>query len=279
MRLLLCLLAALSALVCGTEASAAQFLYTITGQVVLDELSYDERQLFGPTLGSTFTAGFVVDDAVAQAIYDYGPTSSSATGGWASAPGTLPPITASLTIGGGTYAVRQGNSSSGPMISPDGEPFGGTSSQRDLGAIRKDAVARRLDLTTSYYEESFCCYPAGYQFEASGDYLDFGLYSAAFTNPDYRQLGTYAVAPTGGYFSSFVQTGPYPGAMTQIRFTAERLTVSSLSAVPEIGTWLMMIAGVACAGSSKRRRGQPRQTSLTETRSRAETHSARDAEA
>jgi hypothetical protein len=154
MRLLLCLLAALSALVCGTEASAAQFLYTITGQVVLDELSYDERQLFGPTLGSTFTAGFVVDDAVAQAIYDYGPTSSSATGGWASAPGTLPPITASLTIGGGTYAVRQGNSSSGPMISPDGEPFGGTSSQRDLGAIRKDAVARRFDLTTSYYEES-----------------------------------------------------------------------------------------------------------------------------
>lgn len=258
MRLLLCLLASLGALMFGGAASAAQFLYTLTGQVVLDELSYDELQLFGPTLGSTFSASFVVDDAVAQAIYAYGPTGSSATGGWTIAPGTSPPVGASLTIGSATYALRQGNSSSGPIIGSDGDPYGGTSLRRDSGSIAKDAVSQRLDLSASYYEESFCCYPAGYHFSASADYLDFGFQSAAFTDPDYRQLGTYALDPGGGYFSSYVQSGPTPGAMTQLRLVAGTLTVASLSAVPEIGTWLMMMAGVACAGWSMRRRGQLR---------------------
>jgi hypothetical protein len=256
MRLLLCLAASLAALVCATQASAAQFLYTISGQVVLDELSFDEQQLFGPTLDSTFTAAFVVDDAIPQAIYNYGMTGSGATGGWTVAPGTLPPVSTSLTIGNATYALRQGNSSFGPMIGPDGEPFGGTSLQRDSGSIAKDAVERQLDLSATYYEESFCCYPVGYQFSASGDYLDFGLQSAAFTNPDYRQLGTFALAPSGGYFNSFVQSGPTPGAMTQIRLTATTLNVASLAAVPETGTWLMMIAGIAYAGSVMRRRGK-----------------------
>lgn len=260
MRLLLCLVASLGALMCGGQASAAQYLYTITGQVILDELSYDERQLFGPTLGSTFTAAFVVDDAVPEAIYAYGPGGSSATGGGTIAAGTLPPLSASLTIGGVTYGVRQGNSSSGPIIGPDGEAYGASSLQRDSGSIAKDALARRLDLSASYYEESFCCYPVGYEFSASGDYLDFGLQSAAFTDPDYRQIGTYALSLSGGYFGSYVQSGPNPGAMTQIRFTAETLTVASLSAVPEVGTWLMMMAGVAYAGCALRRRA-PRQAS------------------
>jgi hypothetical protein len=256
MRLLLCLLASLGALVCGGPASASQFLYIIIGQVVLDELSYDERQLFGPTLSPTFTAAFVVEDAFATSIYAYGPTGSSATGGWTIAPGTSPPVSASLTIGGVTYAVRQGSSSTGPLIGPDGEAYGGSSLQRDSGSIAKDAVAQQLSLSASYYEESFCCYPVGYQFSASGDYLDFTLQSAAFTDPDYRQVGTYVLAASGGYLGSYVQSGPNPGAMTQLRFTADMLTVAGLSAVPEVGTRLMMIAGVAYAGCSLRRRAQ-----------------------
>jgi hypothetical protein len=42
--------------------------------------------------------------------------------------------------------------------------------------------------------------------------------------------------------------------MTQIRLTATTLTVTSLTAVPEIGTWLMMIAGVAYVGAVRRQR-------------------------
>lgn len=258
MRLLLCLLASLGALMCGTQASATQFLYTITGQVVQDELTFDELQFFGPTLGSTFSAAFVVDDAVGSAIYAYGPTGSSATGGWAVAAGTLPPVGASLTIGGVSHTLPQGNSYSGPIIGSDGEPYGASSLQRDSGSLAKDAATKRIDLSATYYQESFCCYPVGHEFSASGDYLDFALQSAAFTNPDFRQVGTFALGPSVGFFGSFVQSGPNPGAMTQIRFIAETLTVAGLSAVPEIGTWAMMIAGVAFAGSSLRRRAQAR---------------------
>jgi hypothetical protein len=234
-----------------TPARAAQFLYTITGNLVLDELTYDELQLFGPALSSTFSAAFVVDDAMPQAAYSYGATGSSATGG--GIPGTVPPVSATLTIGGITYAIRQGNSSSGPIIGPDGDPFGGTSLEQDYGSVAKSSVNGSLALSTTYYREAFCCFPVGYQFDATGDDLSFALYSPAFSGPDYRQTGTFALASSGGYFNSHVQSGPVPGLMTQIRFQAQALTVASLAAVPEIGTWLMMIAGMGCAGQAVRR--------------------------
>ena len=235
-----------------TPALAAQFLYTITGNLVLDELTYDELQLFGPALGPTFSAALVVDDAVPHAAYSYGATGSSATGGGIQ--GTAPPVSASLTIGGVSYAIRQGNSSSGPIIGPDGDPFGGTSLERDSGSVTKNALNGSLALSTTYYREAFCCFPVGYQFDAAGDDLSFALYSPAFSDPDYRQTGTFALASSGGYFNSHVQSGPFPGLMTQIRFQAQALTVAPLAAVPEIGTWLMMIAGLGCAGQAMRRR-------------------------
>jgi hypothetical protein len=110
-----------------------------------------------------------------RAIYSYGPSGSSATGGGTVAPGTLPPVRASLTIGAASYAIRQGNSASGPLIGSDGEPYGATSLERDSGSIHKATGNRQLNLTATYYREAFCCFPAGYQFDASADYLNFDL--------------------------------------------------------------------------------------------------------
>ena len=250
MRAVLSVLAML-AMAFSAPASATQFLYTVTGTVVGDEFTYDEWHIFDPTQGEEFTASFVVDDAKPDSLYSYGSLGSSATGGGITQFGTRSPLTASLTIGGQTYQIRSGDYHSYPTIEPlTGDPVGPTDTIDELGSVAKDPGAHQLALTAGYSEGHSCCFPHPNDTYGQNEILDFSLNSGAFTSPDYRQAGTFAL--TGfGYFAKSATIVASPGALTNIYLAPVSLTVS---AVPEIGSWLMIIVGVGLIGAVVRRR-------------------------
>lgn len=246
--------AALLASAVPGQATAAQFLYTIAGTVIGDELSYDDYGLFDVVQGGPFSVAFVVDDALPNASYSYAPTQSSASGGGTATSAPVTPVRATLTIGNGSYTIRTGRYQVGPVYNPEtGEYTGPGASAQDLGQVAKNAVAQQLSFTSYYYDSYSCCYPWVYTSSGSGEELDFTLTSGLFTDPDYRQLGTFAVSG-GGYFNRSNEVDGQLGQHAQIAFSATSLTVSQLSAVPEIETWLMIVAGVGAAGLAARRK-------------------------
>jgi hypothetical protein len=243
-------LCALAAVVSWSgTAHAAQFLYTITGTVTGDELTYDEWHIFDPEQGQAFTARFLVDDAAPSALYSYDATGSRASGGGLTQIGTRSPLSASLTIGSRTYDIRSGDFRQYPVIDPiSGDPVGPTDLVNELGLVAKDAALGSLSLSGVYSDSHECCFPHPNDTYSQGDALEFTLRSAAFTDPDFRQTGTFALTSSGGYFSKSETIVAWPGALSQILLTANVLTVAQVSAVPEIGTWLMMMFGVGTVG-------------------------------
>lgn len=242
------------ALAAPLPATAAQFLYTVTGSIIGDELSFDEYGLFDVVQGGPFTVKFLVDDGRPNASYTDTPTGSSASGGGVATSTTAPPVTATLTIGSGSYTIRTGRYQVDPIYDPNsGTYIGPTASAQDFGAVTKDANAHRLAFSSYYGESSECCLPWVYTSSGSGEELEFTLLSGLFSNPDYRQLGTFAVSG-GGYFNRSNTIDGQLGQHAQIAFNATGLTVSQVSAVPEIGTWLMLVLGVGVVGAATRRR-------------------------
>jgi hypothetical protein len=251
-------LVALGAMVsAGAPAQAAQFLYTVTGTVAGDEFTYDDWHVFDPVQGQAFTAEFLVDDAAPTSLYTYGATTSSASGGGATQLGTRSPVFGSLTIGSNTYDVRQGDYHLYPSYDPD--PVGPIATIEESGLAAKDAVSHQLTLAATYDDYYSCCFPHANDTYDQGEGLDFTLHSAGFTSPDYRQGGTFALAPGSyGEFYKYETIVAWPGNLTNIFLAATSLQVTPLGAVPEIGTWLMMVLGIGGAGLSARSRRNAR---------------------
>lgn len=256
MRRIASVLGLLTAVSFAVPAEATQFLYTITGTVVGEELSYDEFGVFDPDQGDPFTAEFVVDDAAPLALYNYGPIGSYTNGGAMVQQGTRTPLTSKLTIEGASYAVRTGDFHLDPVIDPvTGDPSGPSQGVSEGGFISRNSATGSLNLFSRYGESYSCCWPHPNDIYGQSESLEFTLFSSGFTDPDYRQTGTFALLPgSGGGFYRVEYNSPTPGYMTQISLLASTLTVASLSAVPELGTWAMMLVGVGAAGAVARRR-------------------------
>jgi hypothetical protein len=242
-----------AAMVFALPAHGTQFLYTVTGTVVGEELSYDEFGVFDPDQGDAFTAQFLVDDAAALALYNYGPIGSYANGGGMIQVGTRTPLFGKLTIEGGTYAVRTGDYRLDPVIDPvTGDPSGPTAGISEGGFISRNSATGSLNLFSRYGESYSCCFPHPGENYGQSESLEFTLLSSGFTSPDYRQLGTFALLPgSGGGFYRYVYDGSYPGNMAQIALSATTLTVA---AVPELRSWAMLLVGIGAAGAVLRRR-------------------------
>lgn len=240
----------------GSPAQATQFLYTISGTVTGDELTYDDWHLFDPEQGEAFSAAFVLDDAAPLALYDYGATGSSASGGGLVQLGTRTPLIASLTIGGSTYAIRTGDFHQYPNYDPEtGDPSGPTDLADEYGMADKRGDLGKLSLSSGYSQSHSCCFPHPGDSYGEGEELSFSLLSAALADADYRQTGTFALAAgSGGYFGKSEYIVDRPGYLTQILLKAQTLTVSQIGAVPEVATWLMMIVGIGAVGLALRRK-------------------------
>lgn len=260
MRCIACMLAVLAIVAASTQAQAAQFLYAISGTVFGEELTFDEYHIFDPQQGDAFVAKFLVDDASPLALYAAGPTGSSARGGGAIQLGTRTPVTSWLTIRGNTYGIRTGDLHSYSTIDPNtGDPIGPTDVIEESGLIDKDATAHRLTLSSSYFDSHSCCFPHPGDSYDAGESLDFNLGSGAFSDPEYRQTGTFSLDPgSSGYFGKSSSFAGNPGAFTQILLLATSLTVTQVSAVPETGAWLMMILGISAIGLVARARAGQR---------------------
>jgi len=259
LRLITTFMLAASLLVSG-PAFATQFLYTITGAITGEELSFDERGIFSFAQGDAFTATFLVDDARPEALYSYDPTGSSAIGGGYLALGTRTPVTSTIAINGNSFSVRTGDFHQYPITDPaTGDPIGPTDTIDELGVVSKDTNDHSLQLVSGYDSSHSCCFPAPHDSYGEFEGLEFVLYSGAFTDPDYRQTGTFTLQPGsyGGFFKSDSFAGN-PGLFTQILLAANSLTVTRVAAVPEIGTWLMMILGLGVIGVGLRRNGNAR---------------------
>ena len=244
----------------SAPAHAAQYLYTLTGHLDPGAYNIDENQLFGPSLASGFVAEFLVDDAVPQALYSYGTTGSSAAGGWRIAAGSARPVSGTLSVGGQSHAIYTGNSLITPVYDPvQDEYFGDYFSQQDAGGVGKDSDAKQMFLGAGYEDSYDCCFPLPHYIHTSRyDDLAFILASSGFTDPDYRQLGTFLLDPgdSFGLYQFGGEVGPgQPGLFTNLALRPETLTVTLAGAVPEVATWLMMIVGIGAVGCAARRRG------------------------
>lgn len=255
MRRILFGLATLTTSLVGGPATAAIFTYVVTGTVVGG--GNEGNATFGDdVIGRAFSASFEVDDALPTALYAASATGSSAQGGGLVQPGTRPPVTATLTINGISYAIRTGERKQEPTCYPEiGECFGSTWTEDDRGGIVKDADARQLSLFGGY--RSFDNSP-GLFFRNMADALDFTLRSADFTVPDYRQPGSYAVTGTGSFATSYdlvAYSGGSEYSATRLSLAPTRLSVGG--GVPEPATWAMMILGFGLIGAAMRGQAGP----------------------
>ena len=230
---------------------ARLYTYTINGTIDQAD-SYDDQGLFGadPTQ-SVFRAVFTVEDALPSAIYTADATASSAGGGGMIQDGTRPPVTGTLTIGGRSWTVSQGDSVSAPGIEPQ-------TSEQDLGEAAKDATVGSLDLGASFSTGTLCCGDVIQSYLGDGEFFDLTLYSFAFGDPDYRQTGTFAVSGGGSYARSrtYIDRQGTSIAAGQIALVPISLTVTA-AAVPDAAGWATMTIGIGLAGAAMRHRRRP----------------------
>lgn len=252
MRMARIVMAFVVALLAGTPASAAIFTYIVTGTVIGDA-SVDSAVFGDDVVARGFSARFTVDDAMPLAQYAASVTGSSAQGGGLVQDGTRPPVAATLTINGIDYAIRTGDKDEPPYCDLDFGCFGPSARIDDLGAIVKDAGAGRLDLATRYEDSSSCCADYGSWYSDATDDLRFTLNDAAFTSPDYRQGGTFAVTGVGSFLAAYVAGDRSGGVDAATRLTLAPTALQVSGGVPEPGSWMMMILGFGLIGVAVRR--------------------------
>lgn len=225
-------------------APAADFLYTFTG-VVTYANNADAPGIYASE-GDPIAFSLRVRDDFASVAYLYGPNGSSASGGPDHAPGTLFPVDRTVQIDPSLgYAVEHV-----PLES------GYDPADNHSAAVVKNAAAKSLTIDMRF--ENFTPPDDGCTERCSGTYIartaSARVFSDAFASPDFRETGSFALSPgsvgsLGDTFATFIPYSDfYELALTQ-------LTVAQLpAAVPEAGTWLMMIAGIGVAGAALRRR-------------------------
>lgn len=247
--------AALSSLTLGSAANAAQFLYTITGVTtndVIDLYGYEGATL---PVGEAFTLSFLIDDALPTAQYDYGVNQSYAKGGGQYSTVTRPPVTATFQSGSFNYTIRTGDLLQPYGIDGVGDPTGEFIQELDLGSVNKDLAAGELTFSSRFDRHNVCC---GIFYGYSGnsiDQLDLSLFSPDFKSIDYRETGTFDLAP--GSIGSFL-TG-YIGqdrSSTTVYYESAGLSATQLTvaAVPEPQNWAIMLFGAGFIGMSLRAR-------------------------
>jgi hypothetical protein len=245
-------------------ASAAQYIYTVTG-VTSDYVFGSIYGLTEPTLplGVAFTATFTVDDALPTAFYTGDALQSSAKGGGEVQDGSRPPVAATLQIGSYSYTVRQGNYA-GPTIDPNtGDPTGESTTERDAGYVSKNLSTGRMYLSLDFVRDIACCGEFfGYSTD-SIDMLELYLLSPAFASAGFGETGTFTLEPQEQNVGVFgvgtidrFHTGDVTAyAEATIGLTAMQLTVS---AIPEPAGWATTISGMALmAGLFRRLRRHP----------------------
>ena len=245
----------MSLLTSGSAAPAAQFLCTITGTTtndVIDLYGYEGATL---PVGEAFTLSFLVNDALPTAQYDYGVNTSYAKGGGQYSTATRPPVSATFQTGSYSYTIRSGDFLQPYGVDGVGDPTGEFIQELDLGSVGKDLAAGDLSFSMGFDRHNVCC---GIVYGYSGnsiDQLDLSLLSPDFTSIDYRETGTFDLAP--GSVGSFL-TG-YLGqdrSSTTVYYESAGLSATQLTvaAVPEPGAWAIMLFGVGFVGMSLRSR-------------------------
>lgn len=245
----------LASLTLAGSAHAAQFLYTITGTTtndVIDLYGYEGATL---PVGEAFTLSFLVDDAQPAAQYDYGVNQSYAKGGGQYSTITRPPVTATFQTGSYSYTIRTGDFLQPYGIDGVGDPTGEYIQELDLGSVNKDLAAGELIFSTRFDRHNVCC-GIFYGYSSNSiDQLDLSLFSPDFTSIDYRETGTFNLAP--GSIGSFL-TG-YIGqdrSSTTVYYESAGLSATQLTvaAVPEPQSWAIMLLGAGFVGMSLRTR-------------------------
>ncbi|UAK26386.1 PEP-CTERM sorting domain-containing protein [Sphingomonas nostoxanthinifaciens] len=242
----------------ATAASATKYTYSVTG-VVTDDV-YDPYAYYGATLplDAAFTLTYVVDDAAPTGVYTSGAAGSLAGGGGLYQADTSTPVTASITVGSYSYALRVDEFFQPYSYDPTtGDSFGTEISRSNYGLATKDSAAKTLSFRAEYDSYQVCC---GLFFGDSTDYFnnfDISLHSLGFTSADYRELGTFDLAPDStGYFLTGYFAEDHSGGVSldyqSAGLLATRLTVTSDVAEP--ASWVAMMAGFGLLGGMLRRR-------------------------
>lgn len=236
-------------------ASATVYTYIVSGMVDA-AASEDQQGYFGSLDGAAFTATFTIDDANTRSLYQYGSSSSSARGGGLVQADTLPPVDGQLRIGGVTVPIPRGNFHQEPYVDPDyGDISGERINEADRGTAAKDAAAGTLGLEAGY-SYSYAQYLSGifgYGMDTSRS-LTFSLASTDFTDPDFRQAGSFALSPNStGAFAAAYSYGGSEGPQvnySNVYLRPTQLTVSG--AVPEPAAWMTFVLGFGVVGFAMR---------------------------
>jgi hypothetical protein len=227
-----------------SAASATSFLYSFSG-IVTYANNVDATYIYANE-GDAIAFSLRVQDNLATAAYTYDPTGSSAIGGPDYEPGTLLPVDRKVTVDPDHgYAGDFTPLESGFRIDDNYS-----------ASVVKDAAAKSLTLAMNFEQyvppDRYC------QERCSGSRTTHTataqVFSSAFTSPDYRELGSFdltagSAGTLGDSFSTYLSFGDF------YEMSLSKLTVTRLpDAVPELGTWLMMITGTGFAGAALRRR-------------------------
>jgi hypothetical protein len=233
-----------------SSAFATSFLYTFSG-VVTYASNYDATYIYANE-GDPIAFSLRVQDNLPTATYSYAPTGSSAIGGPDYASGTLLPVDRKVTVD-----PNLGYAGDFTPLESGFKPEDNYSA-----SVVKDAGAKSLALAM-YFEQDTPPYE-GCQERCSGTRTTHSatanVFSDAFASPDYRELGTFDLKPGSAGtladgFSTYLSFGDF------YEVSLSKLTVTQLpDAVPEAGTWVMMIAGLGFAGAALRRRPSVRTT-------------------
>jgi hypothetical protein len=229
-----------------TAAFATSYLYSFTG-VVTYANNFDATYIYANE-GDTIAFSLRVQDNLQTAAYTYGPSASSAIGGPDYAPGTLLPVDRKVTVDpdhgwSGDFTPLESGFKIGDNYS---------------ASVVKDASTKSLTLAMNF--EQYIPPDAYCQERCSGTRTTHTataqVFSDAFDSADFRELGSFDLKPgstgtLGDSFSTYLSFGDF------YEVSLSKLTVTQLpDAVPEPGTWIMMIAGLGMIGGTLRRHGK-----------------------
>lgn len=224
-------------------AYATSYLYSFSG-VVTYANNVDATDIYANE-GDPIAFSLRVQDNLASAVYTYGHATSSAVGGPDYAAGTLLSVDRKVSID--------------PNLGYAGDftplESGFRPSDNYSASVSKDANAKSLSL--DMYAGQFTPPDQYCQERCSGTLVTHTasaqVYSDAFTSPDFRELGTFDLRPGSvGTLSDGLSTYLHFGGSYEVSLS--KLTVTQLpDAVPELGTWIMMITGIGVAGGALRR--------------------------